>query len=58
MMFDVRSVSMDVKRELMFHVRIVSMGVKRWLCRRVVVPTQTYGADTWGMRMDGRHKLY
>jgi len=36
-----------VSMTMMFNVR----SVKRELYRRVVAPTLTYGADTWGMRM-------
>ena len=33
----------------MFNIDSVSLGVKRELYERVVVPTVTYGAETWGI---------
>ena len=40
-----------------FNVRSISVGVKRELYERVVVPTQTYGAKTFGIKTDERQKL-
>ena len=34
------------------------LGVKRELYERVVVPTVTYGGETWGAKMDEINKLY
>ena len=39
----------------MFIVKSVSLGVKRELYGRVVVPTVTYAAVTWSIRMDETH---
>ena len=41
--------------KMMFNVRSVSLGVKREVHGRVVVPTVTYGTETCGMRMDKKH---
>ena len=38
--------------KMMFNVRSISLGVKAALYERVVVPTVTFGAEMWGMRMD------
>ena len=41
----------------MFSIKNVNSGVKKELYERVVVSTVTDGAEAWGMRIDGRHKL-
>ena len=40
----------------MFNVRRVSLGLKRKLYEGVVVPSVTYGAETWDVRMDKKRQ--
>ena len=46
-----------VAMSMMFNIRSVSLGVKRDFYEGGVVATVTYAVETWGMRMDERHKL-
>ena len=43
--------------KMMFNVTSGSLSVNRELHKTVVVPTMMYGAETWGLRMDERHKI-
>ena len=43
--------------KIRFIVRNMSLGVKRELYERVVCLTVSYGAQTWCMKIDERHKL-
>ena len=43
--------------KMMFNIRSAGSGVKRNLYERVVVPTLMYAAETYGLRLNERHKL-
>ena len=42
---------------MMFHVRSASLDVRTELYERAMVPKETHGTETWGMRIDERMKL-
>ena len=38
--------------------RTMSLGVKETLYQQVIVPTVTYGAETWVLKEAERHRLH
>ena len=42
--------------KIMFNPRSVSLGVKRKFFERLQVSPIMYGVETWGVRMDEKHK--